>query len=48
VPGYDLVGAVNRAFLAGFRRGLGATTATAALTRPPGACWVELLAARTG
>ena len=41
----DLVCAVNQAFLAGFLRGLGASTATAALTRPPGACCVELLAA---
>lgn len=44
----DLVCAVNQAFLAGFLRGLGASTATAALTRPPGACCVELLAAATG
>jgi predicted ArsR family transcriptional regulator len=44
----DLVCAVNQAFLAGFLRGLGASTATAALTRPPGACCVELLAAGTG
>jgi predicted ArsR family transcriptional regulator len=44
----DLVCAVNQAFLAGFLRGLGASTATAALTRPPGACCVELLAASTG
>ena len=43
----DLVRAVNQAFLAGFLRGLGASTATAALTRPPGACCVELLAAGT-
>jgi predicted ArsR family transcriptional regulator len=40
-----LVCAVNQAFLGGFLRGLGASTATAALTRPPGACCVELLAA---
>jgi len=32
------------AFLAGFLRGLGASTATAALTRPPGTRCVELLA----
>jgi predicted ArsR family transcriptional regulator len=43
-----LVCAVNQAFLAGFLRGLGASTATAALTRPPRACCVELLAAANG
>jgi predicted ArsR family transcriptional regulator len=43
----DLVCAVNQAFLAGFLRGLGAPTVTAELTRPPGACCVELLAAGT-
>ena len=35
----------NQAFLAGFLDGLGASTVTAALTRPPGACCVELRAA---
>ena len=44
----DLVCAVNQAFLAGFLRGLGASTTTAELTRPSGACCVELLAAANG
>ena len=39
---------VNQAFLVGFLDGLGASTATAVLTRPPGACCVELCAAGTG
>jgi predicted ArsR family transcriptional regulator len=38
----DLVCGINQAFLAGFLRGLGASTATAVLTRRPGACCVEL------
>jgi predicted ArsR family transcriptional regulator len=41
----DLVCAINQAFLAGLVDGLGASTVTAALTRPPGACCVELRAA---
>ena len=41
----DLVCAINQAFLGGFLRGLGASTATAVLTRRPGACCVELTAA---
>src|SRR5689334_22239884 len=41
----DLVCAINQAFLAGFLDGIGASTVTAALTRPPGACCVELCAA---
>jgi len=40
-----VVCAINQAFLAGFLDGLGASTVTAALTRPPGACCVELCAA---
>ena len=39
---------IDRAFLAGFLDGLSASTGTAVLTRPPGACCVELLAAGTG
>jgi predicted ArsR family transcriptional regulator len=38
----DLVCGINQAFLAGFLRGLGASTVTAVLTRRPGACCVEL------
>ncbi len=41
----DLVCGINQAFLAGFLDGLGASTVTAALTRPPGGCCVELSAA---
>jgi predicted ArsR family transcriptional regulator len=41
----DLVCGINQAFPAGFLDGLGASTVTAALTRPPGGCCVELCAA---
>jgi predicted ArsR family transcriptional regulator len=44
----ELVCGINQAFLAGFLRGLGASTTEAVLAPKPGECCVELRSARSG